>query len=795
MEILYLGNNWIGLLLILLFVTTIYHFIKKWIRMAMSYLNSTRKLLEKVDRFSTEKYLPKLSNIVFPLLFLILYFIQERNAIRFININNPDFQIIDIYGFVIGILTMYGIYIGFLQYITGHSEKVRYLGINKIKYLADTSIWYQITQTKSFIVTLFLSIVLPVLFTNAQGILQTNLLYTWQTSMGVLLLIYIYLIGMSLKIMRILFLIKDDVDYGLEFNIKESIKQEYTDMFREMYYSGFDYNDISNFFSRIKYDTRKVDGEEIGSFLTVIFSVIHENIIYFDEFKSIRKLKKYGSSHERFLFNDYEKFINKKWDYLTTIQEKIDFSIYQELINQDIEILNFLIRKNPELVQENEDDRLFVLNHGNQNIHNFLFDKLLNKANPDNMAIICLEAKETTGKLIISDIENITYYTEVEKYKWGKIFDIYLKNESHFALPKFSDKTVRKFHDGDRHKEIIIDNDNIELYSQICLEYLINNYGHIRELISENISFKELILTMDKESLVAFLLYQLLYPDIDEWNSNVVFYKEELESTFKFLENNKREQLFLSAAEKLANTHIGHRVTYKILKELFYNREKQITSIHYFNQFRYSRISNLKLVFVQSILSTSVDHGGRIAIHNKGTDIEIRAVKSLCVSYLRAVDELPSLIKCAGFKNIMEDLIQKSTLDIRILAHDLGIRGLLYYERLLSYQTNSADTVSTFLTAITHRFENETLYHFISNGIFEFFIVKSIDSSYREIFNNEEILMKVKAQANDILRNIDMTSNEFVESIYTKLIDFELVSIGKSDVEQISNKLAEILSN
>ncbi|MFS0752626.1 hypothetical protein [Oceanobacillus sp. 1P07AA] len=757
----------------------------------MIYLNLTRTLVEKMDRFSTGENIPLLSNIVFLLLFLILYFIQEKNDIQFININNSDFQIIDVFVFVIAIFSMYGIYIGFLQYITGHSEKARYLGKSKIKYLTDISIWYQITQTKSFLVTLFLSITLPVLFINTHGILQNNLLYTWQTSMGILLWIYIYLIGMSLKIMRILFLIKDDVDSGLEYNIRESIKRKYTDLFREMYYSGFDYNDIKNFFSWIKYDIRKVDGAEVGYFLTIVFSSIYENIVYFDEFKSIRRVSEHGNIIS--LFNGYKKFINEKWNYLSKFQEKVDFSTYKKLIYQDIEMLDFLISRNPELVQES--DNHFVLNWRTQNIHNFLFDKLLEKATPDNMTDICLTVKQTTCNLKSSPADSITYYIKVEKYKWEQIFDIYLKGENYFALPTFSDKRVTNFQNGEEFEKVTFDNDNIELYSQICLNYLINSYGYIRELITENINLEKLILTMDKESQVAYILYQLLYPGVDKWNSNVIFYKEKLESAFKFLENDQREQLFLSAAVKVSNTHIGHRVTYGVLKEIFYNREKKITAINYFDQFEYSRISNLKLIFVQSILSNNASYCGRILIHTKDIDFETRVVDSLCVSYLSAVDELPSLIECVRFKDIMEDLIQKSTLDIRIIAHNLGLKGLLYYEWLLDYQVDSVDTVSTFLGAIKSRFKKISRYHFIPNSIFEFFIVKSIDVSYTEIFNNQEFLIAFKTEGNNFLRSIDMTANEFVESIYNKLFDFELVSIGKSDVEQISNKLTEILSN
>ena len=167
-------------------------------------------MLNFIENLLSEKKLPWTSNTVFLVFYFSLFIVQSKYGIKFIEYQQHN--LVSVYGFVIGLLSMYGIYIGFLQFIVGDSDKVRYLGKSKIRYLTDTSMWYQITQTKPFLVILFLTIISPTLIINTKGELQVNLIYAWQTSITMLLWIYIFLIGMSLQIIRILFLIKDKTD-------------------------------------------------------------------------------------------------------------------------------------------------------------------------------------------------------------------------------------------------------------------------------------------------------------------------------------------------------------------------------------------------------------------------------------------------------------------------------------------------------------------------------------------------------------------------------------------------------
>lgn len=105
----------------------------------------------------------ELLEFIFGILFFFIVWIQINNGRLLFDFKIPIGVInlstrssIEILGFVVAILSMYGIYIGFLQYLTSDFSSDKYLGRSKTNYLIKKSIWYHITQTKIFICILFL---------------------------------------------------------------------------------------------------------------------------------------------------------------------------------------------------------------------------------------------------------------------------------------------------------------------------------------------------------------------------------------------------------------------------------------------------------------------------------------------------------------------------------------------------------------------------------------------------------------------------------------------------------------
>ncbi|MBD1223582.1 hypothetical protein [Virgibacillus halodenitrificans] len=783
------GHEFTGIELIIatFLISMLYPRIKLHIQLLMIQTNPSRKLLNFIENLLSERKLSSISNIVFLVLYFSLFIVQSKYGIKFIEYQQQHFNLVGVYGFVIGLLSMYGIYIGFLQFIVGDSDKVRYLGSSKIKYLTDTSIWYQITQTKPFLVILFLTIFCPLLIINTSGELQDNLIYAWQTSITMLLWIYIFLIGMSLQIIRILFLIKGKTDSGLESIIKTSISNKYYSLFRKMYRNKFNNEDLQLFFSVLKFDISKVDTQSIGFFLTKVFSKIDMEVgSKYGEFKSVRIEKHSAGESKDYLYDDYKRFISEKWELLSTIQKKINWYYFKKLIDQDMNTFNLLVAETPKVFEEKKDEFEFryVLNNQIGNVHYYLFDQLIEKAVSDSIKMEGLyedinnNTREIQFKSAIKNEKSylLQYYAEVEKYKWKKIFNKYIFTESKFDLPNFS-----------RYN-------NDELYSQAVFDYLTSNHGDLKETLFENKKLEKLISSMNKKYFVAYSLYQLFYPDSEEWNDNTLYFKRKLIRVFNCAEEEEKKELYISSAKIVAKTHINHRVTFKVLTTIYKDREKQIANMDYYNQFDYSSISPLKILFIQAIISSNNKYSHRIVLTKQQTENDLRIIENLCKEFLRAVDKIPKIAEFEELTNTMEYLLLAISLNMKSLVYDLSIVSLLYYEFIITYKKR-VWAGNLFFESIEYRGEGGTSIILRSESIFTFFALKIIDSSYEEYFENKQFLDAFKTSGISILDRKDITLDEYIEKIYERLKSSIYGKIGKASLRQLSIKLEKILFN
>lgn len=767
--------TFIGLLIAAFLISLFSPTIKLQIQLLMIQTKLGRRLLNfiEVDLLS-ERNLPRISSSVFLVLYFSLFIVQCKFGIKFIEYQNQSFNLVGVYGFIIGLLSIYGIYIGFLQFIVGDSDKVRYLGRSKIKHLTDTSIWYQITQTKPFLVIIFLTIFSPILIINTSGELKDNLTYAWQTSITMLFWIYIFLIGMSLQIIRTLFLIKGKSDIGLESIINESISNKYYKLFKKMYRSKFDYDDIIFFFKVLEYDISKVDIPSIGSFLIKVFSKIDVEVgSKYGEFKSVRIEKCIYREQKVYLYDDYKIFIHKKWNLLSAIQKKIDWYYFKGLIDKDMNTFNYLVAETPEVFEETNEKFEFrsLLNKQVGNVHNYLFDLLIERAVSDSIKMEDLY-KDISSVKKNKTTDSFKYYAGIEKYKWEKIAQKYLISEPQFDLPNFS-----------RYN-------NDELYSKAVFDYLIRSHGNLRENISENEKLEKLVSSMNKEYLVAYSLYQLFYPANEKWNDNTLYFKRKLIDTFHWAEEDEKKELYFSSAKIVAQTHINHRITFKVLTTIYTDRGKQIENMDYYDQFDYSRISPLKILFVQAILSTN-KYPQRIILTKQQTENDLRMIKNLCIEFLRAVDKIPKITKYEELTNTMEYLLSEISLNMKSIVDDLNIVSLLYYEFIVTKKGISASNL--FLESITYGNKGDTSINLNRESIFTFFALKIFDSSYEQNFKNKQFLDAFKTGGIYILDRIDMTLDEYLETIYERLKDSIHGKIGKASLRQLSIKLEKIL--
>ena len=769
------------LVISLFLIVIVYPKIELTFRLLMIQTKPSRRLLHFFDSLLSERNLPWISTITFLFCYFLFFIVQQKEIIEFIKYDQASFDLVGIYGFVIGILSMYGIYIGFLQFIVGDSDKVRHLGRSKIKYLVDNSVWYQITQTKPFLVVLFLTIVSPVFIVNMSGEMKNSFIYAWQASIMILLLIYIFLIGISLQILRILFLIKGKTDSGLESIIENSVSGEYYRLFEKMYRSKFTYEDEDTFFNSLKFDISRVDDQSLGFFLTKVFKEISKEVgSEYGEFNSVRSEKRSYGEYKKYLYDDYKKIIVRKWELLSTVKNRIDWNNFSSLINMDLHTMKHLIAKTPKAYEKDNNNLRNLVGNKVDNIHEYLFDRLLEKVMLDSCEMKNLydDIEDSTREIAIKENTNMApdlleYYIKFEQYKWKKIAEYYLDSESLFKLPEFYSDS------------------NEGWYSKSVFDFLVNHYGDLREPISENRKLMDLVFSMNKKYRVAYYLYQIFYPD-SGWTKNIIFFQEKLKDIFYFKLDDEGKDLYSSAAAVVDKTHINHRITFKILMTIFNDRSKSISSMSYFDQFKYCRTTPLKIFLTQENLYYDSRYSIRINLPDPSVEDDVKRVEELCVDFLRSIDEIPEIANCEGLSYTMEYLLENNDLSIERLINNLGIVSLLYYRFILE-RKKGIQTNSLFLDAVTHRKGEEISYFFWRESTFTFFALEMIDKRYEKCFNNKQFLADFKSAGIYLLDRLDMTLDEYIEGIYETLKEAPYGKVGKASLRQIHSNLEKLL--
>ncbi|MGL9730586.1 hypothetical protein [Enterococcus sp. DIV0756] len=715
----------------------------------------------------TSKISRTFTNRLFIIVCLFVIAIQRHFEFKFISYQVENFDLIGIYGFIIGLLSMYGIYIGFLQFIVADSEKAKYLGTNKIKYLADSSIWYKLTQTRTFLFGLFAFIISPILIVNTQGKVQEYSIYVWQTSIIMLLLIYIFLIGMSLEIIQIMFLMKDNKDKLLEGQIRSQISNKYYNLFQKAYAKEFSQDYNYKFFRNLKYDLLEIDTKLIDIFLNEVFSKIECELESSEgAFKSVK-----NGEREKYLYNSYKRFVHEKWKFLTSNKYKIGWRQFKKLLESDITVFKRLVNETPKLVEKNDRVR-FVLNDQIDNVHNYLFDQLIVRSmiEPNEIDELYKSIKESTRKLkYLSKNKLQKYYESVENHKWERLIENYLNSDIEFDLPVFFDR------------------DDKDFYSNAVFKVLIEDYGDLRKSIDSDEKLKKIIESMNAVHFVAYSLYQLFYPNDHDWKENAVYFKNKLESKFDRYDENENEQLYRAAAKKIATTHINHRITFDILMTIFKDRKKQITNVDYFDQFQYSRISSVMVLFVQGILEHDNDYSDRIRF-DRSNENESRIIKKLCLDYLQIVDRVPEIIEFKELSFTMKKLLEGVIFKNYYSICNFGIVSLLYYESILR-NNNSVFAKDVFLEAIGYDSDHAANQYLYNESIFTFFAIKLIDREYDQYFNDDHFLDTFREAGVHILDNLGVTIDEYVYNIYSELKNAPYAKMGKIRLKQVANKL------
>ena len=757
-----------------------------------------------------------ISEIVLLLLLITLIYVQEFFKVPTVSFQNTGTNIVELISFEIGVFSLYGIYVGFLQFLT-ENDKAYYLGVSKTKFMLDKSIWSRFTRTKLFHILLLLTVAMPVLsnFIHQPDYLE----YIWQASSGIVILIYIYLLKLNIRVAYNVFRLnaegihkkiqKQDSSSAEMKKIRElsktsvdkeisiSLQREMKELFWKVYKKPDEY--VDNFVSVfLENHFLLIDVEERNDF---VFSIFHKeywrnyNLAYsIDEY-----LEKLPSKQISDFYKFYRKYCKYKWEFLKEFQDNILSSTWKELIEQDLRVFQSLEKKDDTfgVLQIEKPKKVDYSQSSDYKIKEYLFETLIN-----NKTINLNEIVEDL-KSELQSIKNSNDEKELQKqnedllrFKLNQLFKQYERGEREFSLPKFEKLS---FWGNERN-----DFYNSMFYSKICFNYLdrgrIEDFSQLKVKADDSEDQKKqklkaqkiqkLILSMNEEYCLAFMLYQLLYTDGELWDNNINFYDTHIK---KIMDENKKHQdyLFNKAKNILLRTNIKHRITKEFLDILWNTRNDKITTITWFDQFgNRHRMTKFKILYIQWLLTerSSLPRNRFEDFKNNEFNNEI------CVDYFILTDKVTGLFTkdCNNsYKNDLQHMIEyilsEEDINLRYISGKLSLIGLLKLEHILKNKSNPSfnnRVIFDSMGEIKWLFNN-------SSDILDFYILKLIDDYYLNLYQDKEFINGFKSKLDRQL-NSNMTTKEYVDVVSEKIHDFEIVST--SGKREIVSKLNDILN-
>lgn len=520
------------------------------------------------------------------IIFAILFRYQSSNSIRVINFQQSNVDMFTVYGTIFGLLSMYGIYLGFLQFAISDFDKAKYLGKNKIKYLTESSIWYQITHTKFFFCLLVIVAISPILLMRLKGEAYTNFLYAWQTGIIMLIFIYLFLIVLSLKIISILFLVKSHTDIGMENRIEYIILKKYQKLFKSSYTNRFNEQSSENFFYILKDDLKNVEKKHVDCFFEIIFG--NDMYLHAEIFSTSAK-KFYEYKKTKYVLNRYKEFLRMKWNVINECRDSLSIDFYTEQIEYDL----FIIKKINLTVQDVADKQYMIWpGNGIGKAEDYLFDQLLNKYTSCGKNLTDLLKWINDQSTTERNSEKDKYADGLEEYRWKQVFDKYLTGNYTYRIPRYLP----------------------EAYSIAAFGYVVDCYDRFGKLMKTNDKYQKLIDSMSEVDRLAAIIYIFLYPGNDDeiWVGNWKYLENAIDNLIRDKSYSEIRELIQRAGKKIDKTFIRHRINSNTLMELYSHKSETISSRSDFEMFDRTRMSKLFILFIEGVLDCDSRHNDRI---------------------------------------------------------------------------------------------------------------------------------------------------------------------------------------
>lgn len=738
----------------------------------------------------------KIIELLLIILLFIGYIIQNKYGLIYVDYEKKE--IMDILEFSVIVITLYGIYIAFLQFLVENNRDY-YLGVSRIKFLVDKSIWTYFIRSKMFYIMLFFIVIIPVVLKNngkcikIYDILVDNRMYVYiyQESIFLILLLYIFLLHNTFVSIFKLIEYGDSTNSNQDINreILTEISKKFNNTLVRVYCSGKDYKDISN---ELEKYINKMRCEEIEGF---VFKIFQEKSYHFISCFETKK----NYEQFKYFYRFFEEYCKEKWGCLKKYRTHISYKTWAELIDEDINVVYKMVNKDEQLIPlDDYGNEVPKVCESEFDILKYLNDILLLKLEDIKTFVMESEDDSIIDTILKKYPVNNSCYKENTKkyinkyleYRLTKILNLYEQGNPNIELPSF------------RREDLL--NEYGKNYSKICFKKL---QGERVDDLSQNIWIRDLILSMNSIYQLAFMLYQVFYPDHEQFDTNIKFYDENIREIITMYNNEfsekEKEEMFGKVKNIILETSIKHRITNKVLDDLWKERSSEISGFSWFNKFKGSRMSNFKVMYVQNLLSgesnniknrfnkrgkeeTKLEYCDRIGGKN--------SIINFCKEYFKLTDLNPFIFSEKEYHNTTQEtveyLLYNGVCDLSELLIDSSITMLLRLERILRRCKNKKNYNSkTFFENIENR--EECLYY--SRGIREFYILKIIDDSYKDIYSLS-FKRELKNCIESTLYSKDIDLIEYVNSIIEKLSGLpEFMRISKQEKFKLLSKLNDLI--
>ena len=626
---------------------------------------------------------------------------------------------------------------------------------------------------------------------------------------------------------------------SIDEEISISLQREMKEFFWKVYKKPDEY--VDNFVS-VFLENRflLIDVGERNDF---VYSIFHEE--YWENYNlaySINEyLEKLSSKQISEFYKFYREYCKYKWEFLKRFQDNILSNTWKELIEQDLRVFQSLEEKDDtfEVLQIEKPTSVYLGQSSNYKIKEYLFETLINnKAIKLNVIVDELRNELHSIKNSKDEKELQEQNEDFLRFKLNQIFKKYEQGEREFSLPEFKKLSYRV--DGSKRNDFY----NSMFYSEICFNYL--DRGRIETFVKNKITEAEseerikqkrraekiqnLILSMNEEYRLAFMLYQLIYTDYTKWDDNIEFYDTEIKKLMNCDEEQKN-YLFYQAKDIILRTNISDHITDEILDKLWTKRNEKITGFYWFNQFgRRHQMSELKIVYVQWLLSgKKFPFSSRFnfiydsfsfdkvvtRVRNSEKCIKVSVNKlhwkrvsnkkkmdNFCREYLLLTDKLDSIFTNDFYSDKQNDiqlsveyLLNTNKVDLSNVMENLSVSSLLRLEQILIFkvQRNNRYFNYTSRTIFDSMTSNSPFYWSGGEGVLEFYILKIIDSFYQDLYLDSQFIEGLKRKMISTLNSQNMMIDEYVEVISQKVSIVD--SVSKFQKEEIISKLNDLLYN